>query len=240
MSYCTPYIGIPCWNVEVGCVMVLSNNNNHPPVDFKTVCHCVWGIVHWWDERRCREQNNQIFPSSLMMCLCDCEGKNWERKYPCQSRNEMVTRYSQVRKRKVLEPNSQWAAVLQEYSALHRTCMRKVGNVTRDFDDGTGNSRTGCKFLVVNLQHVGIGNKVVLLTSAVLYAILTQRVLLIPSHSYIPQTMCEPFLGSSWVLDERFPLPVPGWEDTLVGRWTGWESPVWKSTAFFEKGKEQF
>jgi hypothetical protein len=52
--------------------------------------------------------------------------------------------------------------------------------------------------------------------------------------------MCEPFLGSSWVLDERFPLPVPGWEDTLVGRWTGWESPVWKSTAFFEKGKEQF
>ncbi|KAH8932227.1 hypothetical protein BDL97_19G060600 [Sphagnum fallax] len=171
-----------------------------------------------------------------MMCLCDCEGKNWERKYPCQSRNEMVTRYSQVRKRKVLEPNSQWAAVLQEYSALHRTCMRKVGNLTRDFDDGAGNNRTGCKFLVVNLQHVGIGNKVVLLTSAVLYAILTQRVLLIPSHSYIPQTMCEPFLGSSWVLDERFPLPVPGWEDTLVGRWTGWESPVWKSTAFFEKG----
>lgn len=185
-------------------------------------------------------QNLQVNHSLLLSYLillhsCDCEGKAWERNNRCQSREELWRRYAQRRTVKDVDKNPQWAAVLDEYAVLHRTCMHQVGNVSEAF---VSKSSSGCKFLVVDIHEVGLGNKVVLLSSAVLYAILTQRVILVPEYSYIPQIMCEPFLGSSWILDKSFPLPGPGWENTFLGKFFGWESSSWKSNIFFEKGKK--
>ena len=136
-----------------------------------------------------------------------------------------------------MDPNPEWELVLKEYSALHRTCMKSIRNVTEYFLSGATTS--SCKFLIMEIEGVGLGNKVALLISGMLYAILTQRVILLNTNSLMPSTMCEPFLGSSWLLDVQFPLPVKnGWEKTTLGSWAGWESPVWKSSKYFERGTQ--
>lgn len=40
-----------------------------------------------------------------------------------------------------------------------------------------------------------------------------------------------------WVLDQTVPLPGVGWEDTVFSNWANWVAPVWKTNAFFAKGK---
>ncbi len=134
-----------------------------------------------------------------------------------------------------MDPNPQWDLVLEEYTALHRTCMRSIGNITEYFLSGATTS--SCKFLIMEIRGVGLGNKVVLLISAMLYAVLTQRVILLNGESLLPWTMCEPFVGSYWLLEQHFPLPERhGWENTMLGRMAGWESPDWKSSRYFERG----
>ena len=113
--------------------------------------------------------------------------------------------------------------------------MNSVGNVPEYFRSGA--THANCKFLIMEIQGVGIGNKIGLFTSAILYAVLTQRVILVNGYSYIPWVMCEPFLGSHWLLDGHFPLPDRhGRETTFLGRLSGYEDPIWKSSAFFGKG----
>jgi len=46
-----------------------------------------------------------------------------------------------------------------------------------------------------------MGNKILLMAPAVLYSILTQRVILLPVSTGVPDLLCEPFAGSSWRLD---------------------------------------
>lgn len=165
----------------------------------------------------------------------DADAKIWRSHNSCAARTELGPRYARKPHTKPLDPNPQWDLVLEEYAALHRTCMRSIGDITEFFRTGTATS--SCKFLIMELGGVGLGNKVSLLTSAVLYAVLTQRVILINTWSLISSTMCEPFLGSSWLLDQRFPLPGRhGPESTFLGRLTGLEDPVWKSSRYFEKG----
>lgn len=160
-----------------------------------------------------------------------CEGKAWRTANPCSSREELPPRYACRPHIEELNPNPQWESLLKEYAALHRTCMKSIGNVTEYFSSGS--TASSCKFLIMEIEGVGLGNKVALLISGMLYAILTQRVILLNTKSLIPLTMCEPFVGSSWVLDRQFPLPGRlGWKNSILG----WESPVWKSSKFFERG----
>lgn len=168
---------------------------------------------------------------------CGCEGKAWRTFNPCSARTELGPRYAQRPNAERLDPNPHWDLVLEEYTALHGTCMRSIGNITEYYLSGATTST--CKFLIVEMGGVGLGNKVALLTSAILYAVLTQRVILVNSESLIPWTMCEPFVGSCWILDQHFPLPgLHGWESTMLGRLVGWESRVWKSSAYFSRGTQ--
>lgn len=178
--------------------------------------------------------------SSSSKChCCDCEGKTWRNFNPCSARTELGPRYARRPNVKPLDVNPQWDLVLEEYTALHRTCMRSIGNITEYYLSGATTS--SCKFLIMEIGGVGLGNKVALLTSTILYAVLTQRVILINGGSLIPWTMCEPFLGSCWFLDQHFPLPERhGWETTLLGRLAGWEAPVWKSSTYFARGTSVF
>lgn len=165
----------------------------------------------------------------------DRDAQAWRKFNPCAARTELGPRYARRPHAKLLDPNPHWDLVLEEYTALHRACMRTIGNITEYYLSGATTST--CKFLITEMGGVGLGNKVVLLTSAMLYAILTQRIILMNLDSHIPWTMCEPFVGSCWVLDQHFPLPGRhGWENTMLGRLAGWESPVWKSSTYFARG----
>ncbi|KAG0589915.1 hypothetical protein KC19_1G057100 [Ceratodon purpureus] len=165
----------------------------------------------------------------------ELDAETWRIDNPCAARAELGPRYARRPNAQELDPYPEWELVLKEYSALHRTCMRSVGNVTEYFLSGATTSN--CKFLIMEIEGVGLGNKIALLISGMLYAILTQRVVLLNTNSLIPSTICEPFLGSSWLLDEQFPLPGNnGWEKTMLGSWAGWESPIWKSSKYFERG----
>jgi xyloglucan fucosyltransferase len=63
----------------------------------------------------------------------------------------------------------------------------------------------------------GLGNRILSAASCMIYAVLTQRVLLLPSSSLLAQVMCEPFEGSSWKVNEGkigFPVPSTFWLST--------------------------
>ncbi|KAH9569476.1 hypothetical protein CY35_03G135900 [Sphagnum magellanicum] len=143
--------------------------------------------------------------------------KDWHEKNPCMSREKLSLRYPARKYAKDVEANPGWDAVFREYQILHRTCTRKlVQNVSQYFHT-RDSSTPGCKFFVCDARNPsGLGNKILITVSCFLYALLTQRVLLVPSSDIPPVTniMCEPFEGSSWKLDRDtigLPMPSPLW-----------------------------
>lgn len=129
------------------------------------------------------------------------ERASWKTKHPCQSRTELEPFYTRRKFVKHVKRNPKWEAVLKEYEILHRTCLQKIDwNATKYFL--ARNDSSGCKFAVAGGPvWAGLGNKVLPTLAVLLYAVLTQRVLLVPACSGLPDIMCEPFEGSSWSVD---------------------------------------
>lgn len=123
------------------------------------------------------------------------------KKHPCRSRTELEPLYKRRKFVNHVKRNPKWEAVLKEYEVLHRTCMEKIDwDATKYFL--ARNDSTGCKFAVAGHPGwAGLGNKVLPTLAVLLYAVLTQRVLLVPATSRLPVIMCEPFQGSSWGVD---------------------------------------
>jgi xyloglucan fucosyltransferase len=124
--------------------------------------------------------------------------KKWHKKNPCTSREKLPLVYSRRKSTKDADhDNAAWQAVFREYTILHRTCTSEIRNVTEYLQERI--TRTGCKFMVCDAtEGSGLGNKMLLITSCFLYAVLTQRIFLVPSSSLLCDIMCEPFEGSSW------------------------------------------
>jgi xyloglucan fucosyltransferase len=126
--------------------------------------------------------------------------REWHLKNPCQSRRQMGALYSLRKETRDLVENPKWIRVLKEYEILHRTCVAQMGSVTDFFLQRK--LIPGCKFVVADTERgTGIGNKLLSIVSIFVYAVLTQRVMLVPFSTTIPGVMCEPFEGSSWVID---------------------------------------
>lgn len=124
----------------------------------------------------------------------------WHKRNPCQSRREIQALYSLRRVTSDLKANPKWALVLKEYEVLHRTCVLQMGDVTDFFLKRK--HINGCKFVVAGVSAgSGIGNKALSIVSALVYSILTQRVLFVPLVTAVPGVFCEPFEGSSWMVD---------------------------------------
>lgn len=122
----------------------------------------------------------------------------WNAENPCLSRNELLIRYGKRNYVQDLEPSKNWQLVLREYARLHRTCTHRIGNPLEYFM--AKNKSVDCKFIVIDTEDVGLGNRILMIASAFAYAVLTQRVLLISkSNVLLPGIMCEPFEGSSWM-----------------------------------------
>ena len=124
----------------------------------------------------------------------------WHAKHPCRSRHEIHALYALRKITKDVPMNPKWKLVFGAYETLHRTCVLQMGNVTEFFL--ARKHIDGCKFVIAGVHPgAGLGNKVLSISSALLYSVLTQRVLLVPHATSVPGVFCEPFEGSTWEVD---------------------------------------
>ncbi|KAG5056600.1 hypothetical protein JHK86_011596 [Glycine max] len=107
------------------------------------------------------------------------------------------------------KPSSYLISRLRKYEAQHKQC----GPYTDSYNKTVEQLRSGgqftesseCKY-VVWISFSGLGNRILTLASAFLYALLTNRVLLVDPGADMVDLFCEPFPDSSWLLPSDFPL----------------------------------
>jgi len=152
--------------------------------------------------------------------LSESERNDWNQKNPCISREKLPLRYAARKFVKHVEDASPaaWDAVFREYEILHRTCTTKVQDISLYFLERDTSIPAGCNYLLCNtVLGSGLGNQILITASCLIYAVLTQRVLLLPSTNTLPDILCEPFEGSSWKVNEGkigFPVPSAFWLST--------------------------
>ncbi|BBN17007.1 xyloglucan fucosyltransferase [Marchantia polymorpha subsp. ruderalis] len=151
---------------------------------------------------RLRERTRLALASSADEPYSEEEQQIWAVRNPCVARDALPARYKRRTFAQDPAPNAAWARVFHEYSNLHRACTRRIGNLSRAFySDASDAVPPGCQF-VIGESYTGLGNKMLVLASTLMYAVLTGRVLLAPANTLIPAVFCEPFEGSSWRVDD--------------------------------------
>ncbi|WVZ76905.1 hypothetical protein U9M48_024824 [Paspalum notatum var. saurae] len=90
-------------------------------------------------------------------------------------------------------------------TAAHEEAVRRLDSGESFVDDDGG----GCRYLVY-ISYRGLGNRMLGITSAFLYAVLTDRVLLVDGGKDADALFCEPFPATTWLLPRR-----AGW----LSRW---------------------
>ncbi|GJN00174.1 hypothetical protein PR202_ga17585 [Eleusine coracana subsp. coracana] len=127
----------------------------------------------------------------------------------CASRYQSTFYYKNMTR----QPSPYLIKRLREQEALQRRC----GPGTEPYIRASERIRTGattdvdhidgCSYLVL-ISYRGLGNRILAATSAFLYALLTDRVLLMdPGYGdTLPRLFCEPFPGTTWLLPRDFPV----------------------------------
>ncbi|KAH6799085.1 fucosyltransferase 1 [Perilla frutescens var. frutescens] len=124
----------------------------------------------------------------------------------CLSRYESLSYRRRQRGLKRRTPSPDLISKLRSYEARHKRCAPYTDSYNKTVDYLVRNSSTfSCKYVVWISLH-GLGNKMLTLASAFLYALLTDRVLLVDRGVDIPDLFCEPFPEASWFLPSDFPL----------------------------------
>ncbi|XP_010943043.2 galactoside 2-alpha-L-fucosyltransferase [Elaeis guineensis] len=121
-----------------------------------------------------------------------------------------LSRYQSVlyRKESPHLPSPHLLERLRKQEALQKKCGPDTELYRRAIEQlKSGNSAENleCNYVVV-LSYSGLGNRMLTLTSAFLYALLTNRVLLIDRGAHISQLFCEPFPNTTWFLPSDFPI----------------------------------
>ncbi|KQJ82878.1 probable fucosyltransferase 7 [Brachypodium distachyon] len=115
--------------------------------------------------------------------------------------------------------SSHLVSSLRRYESLHRLCgpgtsayARAVARLRESMwpsssSNTSDSAPSECKYLIWSPLE-GLGNRILSIASAFLYALLTDRVLLLHPHGDdLGDLFCEPFPGSTWVLPEKdFPI----------------------------------
>ena len=99
---------------------------------------------------------------------------------------------------------------LRDYEARHKKCGPGTPQYAKAIDNlrsGSSNTEAAeCRYLVW-LPYNGLGNRMLSLLSTFLYALLTDRVLLVRSTDDFTDLFCEPFPGgTTWNLPPDFPV----------------------------------
>ncbi|CAF2115421.1 unnamed protein product [Brassica napus] len=127
-----------------------------------------------------------------------------------------VSRYyksSLYRKPSPYKPSEYLISKLRSYEKLHKRCgpgtqayKEATKNLIGQNDKNYANKTVGeCKYIVWVAVY-GLGNRILTLASVFLYALLTDRVVLVDQSKDISDLFCEPFPGTSWLLPRDFPL----------------------------------
>ncbi|ESQ33019.1 hypothetical protein EUTSA_v10005557mg [Eutrema salsugineum] len=127
-------------------------------------------------------------------------------------KDSCLSRYQSYlyRKASPYRPSSYLLSKLRAYEELHKRC----GPGTKPYTNAerllkpkqTGDSDSeGCKY-VVWMEFSGLGNRIISIASAFLYAMLTDRVLLVEGGEQFADLFCEPFLDTTWLLPKDFTL----------------------------------
>ncbi|XP_057473124.1 galactoside 2-alpha-L-fucosyltransferase-like [Actinidia eriantha] len=121
-----------------------------------------------------------------------------------------LSRYQSVLYGKALirEPSSYLISRLRSYEALHKRCGPFTGSYNKTVEllkSGQQIGPSDCNYLVW-ISIAGLGNRILTLASAFLYALLTNRVLLVYHGADMTNLFCEPFPEVSWLIPTDFPL----------------------------------
>ncbi|XVF50087.1 hypothetical protein PTKIN_Ptkin04bG0066300 [Pterospermum kingtungense] len=121
-----------------------------------------------------------------------------------------VSRYQSALYRKELphKPSPYLISRLRSYEALHKRCGPYTESYNKTLEKLKTNNDLGstdCNYLVW-ISFSGLGNRILTLASAFLYALLTNRVLLVDPGADMVDLFCEPFPEVSWFLPSDFPL----------------------------------
>ncbi|KAK9119154.1 hypothetical protein Scep_017247 [Stephania cephalantha] len=121
-----------------------------------------------------------------------------------------ISRYqsSLYRKSSSYKPSSYLLLRLRKYEALHKRCGPYTDSYNRTMEKLKAKQEIGptdCNYLVW-ISFSGLGNRILTLTSAFLYALLTNRVLLVDRGRDMDDLFCEPFPKTSWLLPLDFPV----------------------------------
>ncbi|XP_072953314.1 probable fucosyltransferase 8 isoform X2 [Typha angustifolia] len=122
----------------------------------------------------------------------------------CLSRYDV----SSYRKASPSSPSSYLLARLRRYESLHKRCGPNTLLYNQSIEQLKTNHSVAnmeCNY-VVWTPFNGLGNRMLTIVSAFLYALLTNRVLLIHVTDDLVDLFCEPFPGTSWVLPSDFIL----------------------------------
>lgn len=113
-----------------------------------------------------------------------------------------------LRKSSNYKPSDYLVSRLRRYEHLHQRCgpsTEAYQSALEALRSGRASEVSECKY-VVWISYSGLGNRILTLASAFLYAILTNRVLLVDPGTDMPDLFCEPLPGASWFLPYDFPL----------------------------------
>jgi xyloglucan fucosyltransferase len=121
-----------------------------------------------------------------------------------------LSRYQSVKYRKEpsQKPSSYLISRLRRYEALHKQCGPYTESYNKTLEQLKSGHYTGpseCNY-VVWISFSGLGNRILSLASSFLYALLTNRVLLVDPGVDVADLLCEPFPEVSWFLPPDFPL----------------------------------
>ncbi|KAE9621277.1 putative Type 1 galactoside alpha-(1,2)-fucosyltransferase [Lupinus albus] len=112
------------------------------------------------------------------------------------------------------KPSQYLISKLRDYEELHGKCGPDTRAYKRNLKHLQSKKYIGaamCKYIVWDPSN-GLGNQMISIVSAFLYAILTHRVLLVRFGTDLNDLFCEPFLNSTWVL----PKNTPFWNERRV------------------------
>ncbi|KAG6548178.1 hypothetical protein Mapa_010229 [Marchantia paleacea] len=101
------------------------------------------------------------------------------------------------------KPSQELVQRLRRYEAQHRECAGRA----KEFGQPKSGSRVhgseahgeDCRY-VVWIAYSGLGNRLMTLVSAFLYALLTNRILLVDRSSDMSKLFCEPIPRTSWLV----------------------------------------
>ncbi|XP_065867388.1 galactoside 2-alpha-L-fucosyltransferase-like [Euphorbia lathyris] len=121
-----------------------------------------------------------------------------------------LSRYHSVRYRRISphKPSPFLLAKLRNYEKLHARCgpnTESYNKTLKGLTESHTSIPTVCKYVIWRPVN-GLGNRMISIVSSFLYAILTNRVLLVYNGTDMANLFCEPFPSTSWLLPRDFPL----------------------------------